>query len=650
MHGPRRADVLCVVLLLLSTLAAPAAAQEPSPSAAVPPSPAANLSPEASAMAVEAQAIVAEVFAGVAESPEELAAEARATEIERTGLAEIDPELPALLAELEAEAAEGFAMFVAEAPTFPPPSGEPSADGSPAPSAEASPSPEAGSSAFLAARAPGPRSADLRFAQGGSYLSSIGEVLGFARREVGNFVPSMGSGRNSSEPFVRGGASYRIDEVWAQDSLTIIIERSEEYTVPGASPDAPPYTVTDTGGTTLLVDTCPDEDGTIVVTANASGTYDVVGEDLSYHATLDTNDEAVVTVDPEAEIASRRHTLTVRGTAVGDRPAFAGGEGAVDAHLGATLTWPGEAGSGARPEVSLTTVEGVDVRDLRSAFTGGAFTAALVDAAIDAAATVWKDGRCLELQVDPPGMKVDPGSRTGITVTIKHKAFPEDVEREVEATLEGTEALDPPDDPMSPAYFEYTATSAPQGEGTITFTSVSNRGVARERAETYVVDQRLLLDVDLRTTFRQGPVSTRGTVRANGLRVTPIAADAATGAPPGVTVEGDLDFRGRARSPLCAGSYRDAFPVDPANNASATITGEGEDRRLVVSLRLADRAAKLTARVRCDVGGVDLDIPAGRMLPVGIELPLAGGTATWQSNESGARVKGTFTLRTDPPR
>jgi hypothetical protein len=38
------------------------------------------------------------------------------------------------------------------------------------------------------------------------------------------------------------------------------------------------------------------------------------------------------------------------------------------------------------------------------------------------------------------------------------------------------------------------------------------------------------------------------------------------------------------------------------------------------------------------------------MLPVGIELPLAGGTVTWQGNVSGARVKGTFTLRTDPPR
>ena len=96
----------------------------------------------------------------------------------------------------------------------------------------------------------------------------------------------------------------------------------------------------------------------------------------------------------------------------------------------------------ATPSVSLTTAEGVDTRDLRSAFTGGAFTAALVDAAIDAAETVWQDKRCLELEVDPPGKEVDPGSETEIAVKIEHKAFDEEVERDVKATLEGTEEVD----------------------------------------------------------------------------------------------------------------------------------------------------------------------------------------------------------------
>ena len=136
----------------------------------------------------------------------------------------------------------------------------------------------------------------------------------------------------------------------------------------------------------------------------------------------------------------------------------------------------------------MTTAEGVDSRDLRSAFTGGAFTAALVDAAIDAAAKVWKDGRCLELVVEPPGKEVDPGSETEITVTIEHKAFEDEIERDIRATLEGTEEVDPLDEPVpAAATFTYTATSESQGQGTITFRSVSNRGIA-ERTETYTVE------------------------------------------------------------------------------------------------------------------------------------------------------------------
>ena len=74
---------------------------------------------------MEAQAILAEVFAQTAESPEEAAAAARAAEVERTGLAAVDPEAAATLAELEAQAAEGFATFLAELPRLPGP--EPSA-------------------------------------------------------------------------------------------------------------------------------------------------------------------------------------------------------------------------------------------------------------------------------------------------------------------------------------------------------------------------------------------------------------------------------------------------------------------------------------------------------------------------------------------
>lgn len=615
----------------------------------------ASLSAEASTLAVEAEAILAEVLAQTAASPEEAAAAARATQIERTGLAEIDPELTATLAELEAQAGQGFATFLEELPPLwgPEPSAEPSIDASPDPDADVSPSPEAGTSAFLAAVALGPGEGDPRYAQGGSYLTSIGEILGFARQEVASFQPSKESGRSQSDPHVSGGSRYRIDQAFDRDTLTLIIERTEEYTVPGPTPDSPAYTVTDTGGTTLQVDTCPDEDGTIVVTANASGTYDVVGEGLSYHASLDTNDHATATVDSEAEISGRQHTVTVRGSAVGDRPAFAGGEGAVDSQLDASLTWSGASSAAGTPSVSLTTAQGVDVRDIRSAFTGGAFTAALVDVAIDAAATVWQDGRCLELDVDPPGKEVDPGSETEVNVKIKHKAFDDEVERDIKATLDGTQEVDPLDVPVpAEATFTYTATDAPEGEGTITFRSVSNRGIA-ERTETYRVALRLLLDADGKIDADGDGVRARGTLKGRGLVVKLIPGDTPE-APPGVTVTGDLTVSIRARASDCSGDGTKRYAVDSAVDASAKIVGEGDARQLSVLIRPAQPSAQLRVRVRCEGRAVTLPFPLRILFPHFTEggellIPITGGQATRRGNVQGVRSTFTFTLRREQP-
>ena len=71
---------------------------------------------------------------------------------------------------------------------------------------------------------------------------------------------------------------------------------------------------------------------------------------------------------------------------------------------------------------------------------------------------------------------------------------------------------------MAPATFTYTATSQPEGEGKVTFKSVSNRGIAKELTETYRVESRLRLDVDGNVTFKQAGVSAKGTLKARGPR------------------------------------------------------------------------------------------------------------------------------------
>ena len=653
MSVPKQRSAVSLALVLVSMLAAPVGAQE-SPSSAPSPSPAASLSPEASALAVEAQSIAAEVFAQTVESPEEAAAAARAAEIERTGLAEIDPELPAILAELEAQAAVEFATFLAEAPPLPGPSGEPSAAGSPDASASPSPSPEAGSAAFLAATAPGPRGDDLRFAQGGSYLSSIGQVLGYASRPIGDFQPSKGSGRGTAEPLRSGGGRYRIDFAFDRDTLTLIIEATERYSVPGGSPDSAPFEVTDTGGTTLQVDTCPDEDGTIVVTANASGTYDVTGEGLSYHASLDTNDHATATVNDEAEVAGRQHALSVRGSAIGDSPAFAGGEGAVDSQLDASLTWSGEA-SAAAPAVTLDTAEGVETRDLRSAFTGGAFTAALVDAAIDAASQVWRDKRCLELKVEPPGKTVDPGSETDITVKIEQKAWDDEIEgKPITATLEGTKEIGPSTCPFRRPPISPTRRPT-RRKGRAPSPSARSRTVASPRAlETYRVDLRLLLDADGTVTYVRSGVDARGTLKGRGLVVKLIPGETPEEIP-GVTITGDLQVQIRARTPGCSGDGTKRYAVDSAINASAKFVGEGDERQLSVLIRPAQPSAQLRVRAQCEGREVTLSFPLSILFPhfeEGGELliPIGGGSAERSANVQGVRSKFTFTLRREQPR
>jgi hypothetical protein len=606
----------------------------------------------ASPLALDAGAIATEVFEQAAESPDALIATVRAAEIERTGLAELDPGLAATLADLEAQAAERLGAFLADAPpiaaTLAAPSPAPSSDPSSAPS------PETDRLTFLAGVGRWPPADDRRFDQGGSYLSSIGEVLGYAKRQIADFQPSKERQGGRLPAYESGGNRFRIDMVADRDTVTLLIEHTERYDVPAATPGSAWFNVTDSGGTTLQVDTCPDEDGTITVVANASGTYDVVGDGLTYHASLDTNDHATATVGDDAQVAGRSHALTVRGTAVGDRPGFAGGGGAVDSQLDASLTWSGAAGGGdVAPSVTLNTAEGLDTRDLRSAFTGGAFTAALVDAAIDGASQVWRAKRCLELKVEPAGRTVDPGSDTQIKVTIEHKAFDEEVQRDVTAALEGTQAVDPSESAvMAPADFTYRATDAQEGEGTITFRSVSNRGIA-ERSETYRVDLRLLLDVDGRVSYRFAGGSARGTLRGRGLVVKLIRGDDPESIP-GVTVTGDLQVQIQATTPGCSGNGSKQYAVDAGLDASARIVGDSGDRRLSVLIRPAQPSAQLNVRVRCDGGGVTMKLPLGILFPHfeegGVALiPLGGGQVTRSGTIQGVHSTFTFTLRREQP-
>ncbi len=511
-------------------------------------------------------------------------------------------------------------------------------------------------------------------AQGGATLASIGEMRAFIVPQIQAFRPSKGGGASSSEPYVRsdtstptiGGrtvtrdSSYRIVMATDRDTITFIIERTERYAIPGATDDDVPYEVRDSGGVTLQVDTCPDDDGTVRVTANAAGTYDLVGGGVAYHTTLDTRDVAVATVDHAAELAGWKHELTVRSTASGERPSSAGGLGSLDARLDGSAAWAGKTGSD--PEVTLTDTTGVDERHVRASFFGGFATASIVDAAIEAAETVWRSGRCLELEVEPPGKRVDPASDTEITVTLQHKAFDEEVKRDIEATLDGPERIAPDTKVMAPATFTYTATSDLQGKGTITFRSVSNRGIAEERVEVYEVAQALLLDAEGSTTSKAGALTIRSTYRGEGLRVVLTPGDGPHAAPR-ASIEGSLSVRGRVNGLLgrfrCRGTYRATLRLDAGQDVSAQAIDDPGDRRLSVHLVPADPDATIDFPLTCNfptgVTKVPHSLQARDVFPIwsgqgtAVELPLTGGTVTDRKTTGLTRFEGSLTLRLEEP-
>ncbi len=97
------------MLLLGSALASPAAAQSP---------PASPVTGPSMSDPVVIVTELAEVFTA---SPDALLAQIHADVLEQTGVAALDPELPAILAALDAAAGAALADVLAEAPPLPSP-------------------------------------------------------------------------------------------------------------------------------------------------------------------------------------------------------------------------------------------------------------------------------------------------------------------------------------------------------------------------------------------------------------------------------------------------------------------------------------------------------------------------------------------------
>ena len=115
------------------------------------------------------------------------------------------------------------------------------------------------------------------------------------------------------------------------------------------------------------------------------------------------------------------------------------------------------------------------------------FVETMVTAAAKEAEKLWREGKCVELLVDPEGGDISPDETRSVTAKLKHKIDGKELDKPVVAKLTGVQLLDP-DGTKQPAPATVTYTAGPnQGDvGRIEFRSVSNRGIA-EKTVTFTV-------------------------------------------------------------------------------------------------------------------------------------------------------------------
>jgi hypothetical protein len=595
----------------------PATAQTPSAPSTSPPSPLAD--GRASA--------IAEVLGVALVDPDAIAAgeaERRRAERIALGVAEIDPELPAIMDELDAIAAGTLAGYLAEitAPADPDPS----------------PSPSAGAPQGVRVQA----SALLQT----GLLLTWGMASSAAEAFIGGWQPAPGAMTLPERPFTSSGTletggrftaytTTLTDSISVQDGtvrLAYVFTMHSE--VLDSSTNATVASIDDRGSYAVTINPCPREGGIVDTVA-------VAESDLSIRrpggATSSARERAtataVTTVTEDAEIGRTVVDVAARRTTAGG----------ASSDVGFTARY----GEGDTPSATLTQDDGSEA-DLQATARGAA-AAALggIDRLVGKAREVWR-ARCVTVAATPGGMEVVPGSETSITATVRHAVEDREIEVPIRATLEGTDSIVPADEPRdAPAEITYRAGIEPRAEARITFRTTSNRGRA-ERTETYRTLPRFPLDIEGDIDASLGRGKSTFTVSGRGLKVS-----FGPGDPPTVRVQGRVRIRGRTSDPTgCRSTYSGSIPV--SQEASARLILDGPTARLAVLLTPGDPAATVRLRASCPGGSTTSAFPATMLLGVWalgrdaaiVDLP--NGSATIRVARSGPTPKQTWTVTVRP--
>jgi hypothetical protein len=255
------------------------------------------------------------------------------------------------------------------------------------------------------------------------------------------------------------------------------------------------------------------------------------------------------------------------------------------------------------------------------------------DSAAPALEKDWRSGMCIAVLVDPEGGEVDKDSVTTVTAKVKHKIDGNELDKPVEATLNGgVKSIDPAGSKQkAPATFRYTAGSTDGDKGGVSFDSVSNRGIGHAFVTFTVAGGWTISSVGTSTELSD----TVGNSTRNSLQVSLKDVKVSAGTDNALSGSGTIAFSGPFSSGLsgvlkCTSQVDRTFPV----TVTGSLAGTGPDAVLKLTLHAPSPPGEmLTLTCTDDDGAIStIALPyTGEGDRYGfalgeLDLPAAGGT------------------------
>jgi hypothetical protein len=171
--------------------------------------------------------------------------------------------------------------------------------------------------------------------------------------------------------------------------------------------------------------------------------------------------------------------------------------------------------------VTVTDVNGATEDDLRPLLKSATFAISVAAFSLGRdAEAFWRDGKCVEVTVDPDGGEVDPDAVADVVATVKHRFEADELDSPVEATLTGVAAIEPAGQKQpAPATVKYTAGSRDGDVGDVKFKAVSNRGIGEKTVKFTVGDRTLKVSINGKMTTSLGAISYITTVSVPEVRL-----------------------------------------------------------------------------------------------------------------------------------